>query len=80
MADIEIHSVDDWVAVYIDGNLKYSDHSIRGRDMLDILDIQYNSYFHEGDAIEQYAMAGMGFPNTLEELEAIDDEVIEGLL
>lgn len=80
MDKIDIHQVDDWIAIYKNGKRIYSDHSITGEDMLDLLGIPYESTYHEGDAVYEYAMSGMVFPDTLEELEAIDDEVIEGLL
>jgi hypothetical protein len=33
----------DWVGVYIDGELKYENHSIRNEELLDIIGIEYDS-------------------------------------
>lgn len=45
-----VHSNDgDWVGIYIDGVLVKENHSYEADDMLDILEIEYESHWIEMD-------------------------------
>lgn len=48
-AKIHIKEQDDWIEIYIDGELKYENHSIRWEKLLDLLDIEYTSEYIEGE-------------------------------
>lgn len=79
---IEIHSVDDWEAIYVDGERRGQDHS----DQLErFLEKHFHSrsfgppmtidtiswFYHEGDDVAEYVLEGGGFPDTLKDLEMI---------
>lgn len=59
-----VHSEDgDWVGIYIDGVLVRQNHSYDADDMLDILEIEYDSHWYD------MGSAGMShLPDKLEDL------------
>lgn len=52
---IEFVGADDWVELFIDGNLAYRNHSISAEKVLELLNIEYTStYFEEEDEFAEY--------------------------
>jgi len=46
---IHIKEYDDWIQIYINGELKYENHSIHTHKLLDLLGIKYTYEYIEGD-------------------------------
>lgn len=47
---IHLREVDDWIAVYKDGELAYEGHSIDPSMLLDVVDVPYSrKYFESGE-------------------------------
>lgn len=79
---IEIHSVDDWEAIYVDGTCHSQNHSDRLEEFIlahflrdenpqpMTIDSLVHEY-HEGDAIHEQVTLRGRFPDTLEELRGI---------
>ena len=74
---IELHSVDDWEALYVNGVSVYQTHrntlswwlNHGAKFPLNILSLV--DEYHEGDALDEYACNTGGLPETLEELRAL---------
>ena len=47
--DIKIIEYDDWIQIFIDGVLKYENHSISGIKILNLLGIEYGYLYVEDD-------------------------------
>ena len=67
--NVIIASFDDWNGIYIDGKLMYENHSLHHRDVLEALNIKYETI--EVDMME----LDIGhLPNTVEELKKLVGE------
>lgn len=44
---IKIIELDDWIQIYINGVIRYQNHSISGTKMLDLLGIKYDYEYIE---------------------------------
>ena len=60
MKDIKFVFADDWTGLYVDGKLKYQNHSIDERKLLELLGIEFSSIY-----VEDYAEDLSAFGNTL---------------
>lgn len=65
MKDIRFVILDDWVAVYVDGNMKAQGHDLSARKILEILDIEYEKLYLETENLEEF---GYTLPSKFEEL------------
>lgn len=64
LPNIVIASYDDWEGIYADGKLKYQSHGITYHDVLDVLNIPYESL-----SVEDMEKIGSSFPKNLDELK-----------
>lgn len=75
--EIEIHRVEDWEALYVDGRSVYQDHSGTFEEWLQRhatfpLTIKSMIWkYHEGDGVSDHAMDTGRLPLTLAELRAL---------
>ena len=69
--DVVIAVFDDWNGIYIDGKLEYENHSLDHRNVLDALNIKYESIDVPMDELDIGRL-----PDNLEELKYLvgDDE------
>lgn len=77
---IELHAIEDWEGLYIDGFLEAQSHSrllerlledwAPGPIHIEHLDIVY----HEDDAVDRYVRDAGDFPDTVEDLQELLDE------
>ena len=47
--DIEFIEADDWTELVVDGKRVYGNHSIRPKELLNLLGIQYKTTYIEGE-------------------------------
>lgn len=63
--NITIAQWEDWIAIYLDGELKYEGHSIDGGGMLRTLGIPYEFLSVEGE--DAWELCGIKSLDTLKE-------------
>lgn len=74
--EIEIHQLDDWEALYVDGTAVAQDHSrtfdrwLRDQEFPLTIKSMVTEY-HSGDAVSEYGENTGGLPDTLAELRSL---------
>lgn len=63
--EITLARIDDWVVFYLNGEKKYENHNMDPEEMLDILGIEYQSYFVDLYDVPNN-LINEGFPDTLD--------------
>lgn len=81
-ANIEIHQIDGWEALYVNGEQVQQGRDgetleswIAGRlsvDGLPIIIKSWKRFYHEGDAVDDFAFQKGCLPETLAELKALE--------
>lgn len=61
--------MDDWTALYVDGELKIQNHTLSSKEVLTAIGLEFESV-----NLEDNLEIGSILPETYEELEKLDDE------
>ena len=67
--NIVITVFDDWQGIYVDGKLKFENHSLHYKDIFDVLDIKY-----EAMEIDMMELDLGRLPKTIKELQKLIGE------
>lgn len=75
--DIEIHSVEDWEVIYVNGRSFTQNHSHVMDTWLERVEFPCTirtllRRYHDGDAVDRAVQSAGQFPMTLDELRAIE--------
>lgn len=66
--NITVLSGDDWSGIYVNGVLKYENHSLHSSDIFNALDLKVNKIYIEGE--DNWDHLNCSCPSTLAELES----------
>ncbi len=77
MSEVEIHAIDDWTVIYVDGEAKYEDHRLDAVEALGAVGITCKNEWHESDTpLYEFIMSRGNFPETIEELKALKEGTV----
>lgn len=85
--DIEVHSVDDWEAVYVDGEIYHQHHGCGhiervilehfGKSETPLTFKSYRDVQHENDEVDVYVQRTGFFPKKLSDVHALENPFVD---